>query len=59
MMKSKGSEFYWGKTWLSLQNKQIEYAEMYSNTVQEIKIEGLTDKMLASTKRILTLERIK
>lgn len=59
MMKSKGSEFYWGKTWLSLENKQIEYAEMYSNTIQEMEIEGLPDKLLASTKRILKLERIK
>lgn len=59
MIKSKGSEFYWGKTWLSLENKQIEYAEMYSNTVQEMEIEGLPDKLLASTKRILKLERIK
>ncbi len=58
MMKSKGSEFYWGKTWLSLANKQIEYAEMYSNTVQEMEIEGLPDKLLASSKRILKLERI-
>jgi hypothetical protein len=58
-MKSKGSEFYWGKTWLSMENKQIEYAEMYSNTVQEMEIEGLPDKLLASTKRILKVERIK
>lgn len=58
-MKSKGSEFYWGKTWISLDNKQIEYAEMYSNTIQEMEIAELPDKMLASTKRVLTLERIK
>jgi hypothetical protein len=59
MIKSKGSEFYWGKTWLSLENKQIEYAEMYSNTIQEMEIKELPDKLLASTKRILKLERIK
>jgi hypothetical protein len=58
-MNSKGSEFYWGKTWVSLENKQIEYAEMYSNTIQEMEIKGLPDKILASTKRILMLERIK
>src|SRR5690606_29042937 len=58
-MKSKDSEFYWGKTWLSLENKQIEYAEMYSNTVQEMEIEGLPDKLLASIKRILKVDRIK
>ncbi len=57
-MKSKGSECYWGKTWVSLENKQIEYAEMYSNTVQEMAIEGLTNKMLVSTTRILKVERI-
>lgn len=58
-MNSKGSEFYWGKTWISIENKQIEYAEMYSNTIQEMVIEGLPDKILISTKRILKVERIK
>ena len=58
-MKSKGSELYWGKTWLSMENKQIEYAEMYSNTILEMEIPGLPDKMLTNTKRILKLERAK
>jgi hypothetical protein len=58
-MKSKGSELYWGKTWISLENKQIEYAEMFSNTIQEIEIQGLPEKMLVSTKRVLSLEKIK
>jgi hypothetical protein len=57
-IRSKGSECYWGKTWVSLENKQIEYAEMYSNTVQEMEIEGLTNKILLCTTRILKLERI-
>jgi hypothetical protein len=59
MFKSKGTELYWGKTWVSLENKQIEYAQMYSNTVQEMEIPGIPDKMLTSTKRVLKLERIK
>lgn len=58
MMKSRGSEFYWGKTWISLENKQIEYAEMYSNTIQEMEMEGLVDKLLLNTRRMLKLERI-
>ena len=58
-MKSKGSELYWGKTWLSLENKQIEYAEMYSNTILEMEIPGLPDKMMTNTKRVLKLERAK
>ena len=58
-MKSKGSELYWGKTWVSLENKQIEYAVMYSNTVQEMEIEGLQNKILANTLRELKFERIR
>jgi hypothetical protein len=58
-MKSKGSELYWGKTWVSLKNKQIEYAEMYSNTIQELEIQGLPDKILVSTKRVLNLDKIR
>ncbi len=57
-MKSKGSELYWGKTWVSLENKQIEYAEMYSNTIQEMEIQGLPDKILVNTKRVLKVDRI-
>ncbi len=57
-IKSKGSEIYWGKTWVSMENKQIEYAEMYSNTIQEMEIQGLPDKILVNTKRVLKVERI-
>jgi hypothetical protein len=57
-MKSKGNELYWGKTWVSLKNKQIEYAEMYSNTIQEMEIQGLPNKILANTLRVLRLKKI-
>jgi len=58
-MKSKGIELYWGKTWVSLNNKQIEHAEMYSNTIQELEIQGLPDKILVSTNRVLNLDKIR
>ncbi len=58
-INSKGSELYWGKTWVALENKQIEYAEMYSNTIQDMEIESLPNKIMACTKRVLKLERIK
>lgn len=58
-MKSKGSELYWGKIWVSLVTKQIEFAEIFSNTIQEIEMQGMPQKMLFSTKRIVTLNRIK
>ncbi len=59
ILKSKGSELYWGKTWISLENKQIEYAQMYSYTVQEMEIREMPNKILAGTKREIKLERIK
>ncbi|MBN2349772.1 MAG: hypothetical protein JXJ22_13075 [Bacteroidales bacterium] len=57
--QSKGSESYWGKTWLSLKSGQIEYAEMYSNTIQEMEIQGIPGKILANTIRVLRLDRIR
>lgn len=58
-MKTNGTEQYWGTTWISLSTRQIEYAEMYSGTIQEIEIKGLTDKFIAKTIRELWVERIK
>jgi hypothetical protein len=58
-LKSKGSEHYWGKTWVSLKDKQIEYAVMYSSTIQELEISGLPQKIIMNTTRELKVERIK
>ena len=57
-MKTRGTEQYWGTTWISLDTRQIEYAEMYSGTIQEIEINGLKDKFLMKTIRELWVERI-
>jgi hypothetical protein len=58
-LKSKGSEHYWGKTWVSLEDKQIEYAVMYSSTVQELNITGLPQSIIVHTTRELKVEKIK
>lgn len=58
-IKTRGTEQYWGTTWVNLANRQIEYSEMYSGTVQEIEISGFSDKFLAKTIRELHVERIK
>ncbi len=58
-LKSIGTEQYWGTTWISLNTRQIEYAEMYGGTIQEIEIKGLTNKIIAKTIRELWVERIK
>jgi len=57
-MKTRGTEQYWGTTWISLDTRQIEYAEMFSGTIQEIEISGLKDKFIAKTIRELQVERI-
>ncbi len=58
-MNTRGTEQYWGTTWISLRTRQIDYAEMYSGTIQEIELKGSRDKFLAKTIRVLWVERIK
>ncbi|MEI6048542.1 MAG: hypothetical protein WCS03_06555 [Bacteroidota bacterium] len=57
-IKTKGTEQYWGTTWIALDNKQIEHAEIYGGTIQEIEVAGLKDKFLIKTIRDLIVERI-
>jgi hypothetical protein len=58
-IKTKGTEQYWGTTWVAFDTRQIEKAEMYGGTIQEIEITGFKDKMLFKTIRELFVERIK
>jgi hypothetical protein len=57
-LKSKGSEHYWGKTWVSLNDKQIEYAVMYSSTIQELNITGLPESIIVKTTREVKVEKM-
>jgi hypothetical protein len=57
-IKTKGAENYWGTIWISLKNKQIEFAAMYGATVQEIEVMKMKDKFLARTIRDLKVEKI-
>jgi len=57
-IKTRGTEQYWGTTWISLKTRQIEYAEMYGGTIQEIEVKGMKDKFLYKTIRELWVERI-
>lgn len=57
-IKTKGTEQYWGNTWVSLKTREIEFAEIYSSTFQEVEVSGLKDKFLTKTIRELTVERI-
>jgi hypothetical protein len=57
--KSKGTEQYWGTTWISLDTKNIVSSVMYSGTIQEIEIEGMADKFLVKTIREIKVDKIK
>jgi hypothetical protein len=57
-LKTKGTEQYWGTTWLSLETRLIESAVMYGGTIQEIEVPGLTDKFIVKTIRELWVDKI-
>ncbi len=57
-VKGKGTEQYWGTTWISLKTKLIEYAEMYSGTIQEIQLKGMDNKFLVKTIREVDVRKI-
>lgn len=59
MIKTKGTEQYWGTVLISLKNKDIEHADMYSGTIQEIEVKGMKDKFLMKTIRELEIRKIK
>jgi hypothetical protein len=58
-ISTKGTEQYWGNTWVSLKTRRIEFAELYGGTIQEIEIKGMPNKFLVKTIRELWVERIK
>ncbi|MGA1978843.1 MAG: hypothetical protein ABSG89_13480 [Bacteroidales bacterium] len=58
-IKTKGTEQYWGATWISLKSSQIEFAEIFSSTFQEVDVQGMSNKFLMKTIRELKVERIK
>jgi len=57
-LNTKGTEQYWGTTWVSLETGLIESAVMYSGTIQEIEVSGLKDKFLIKTIRELWVDKI-
>jgi hypothetical protein len=58
MIKSKGTEQYWGTILISMKTKNIEHGVMYSGTIQEVEVKGLKDKFLIKTIRELEVDKI-
>jgi hypothetical protein len=57
-IKGKGTEQYWGTTWVSLKSGLIEYADTYSGTIQEIQVKGVDNKFLVKTIREIKVDKI-
>ncbi len=57
-IRTKGTEQYWGTILVSLKTKNIEHAEMYGGTIQEIEVKGMKDKFLVKTIRELEVNKI-
>jgi len=58
MIKTKGTEQYWGTVLVSMKTKDIEHGVMYSGTIQEIEVNGMKEKFLIKTIRELEVNRI-
>ena len=57
-IKIKGRSHYWGTIWVSLKDKQIEYAIMYEDVVMDMKTKSQTNGQLINTTREVRFEKI-
>ncbi len=56
-LEMKGRSHYWGNVWVSLNNKQIEYATMNEDVILDIKIPNSPNQVM-NTIRKITMEKI-
>lgn len=55
----KGRSHYWGNVYVSLSDRQIEFADLYEDVVLDIKIDGQNGSNIGNTVRTITLEKIR
>lgn len=56
-MNMKGRSHYWGKIWVSLEDKQIEHAVLYEDVIMEMVLPGQTQKTVMNATREITFEK--
>jgi hypothetical protein len=56
-MTFQGRSHYWGDIWVSLKDKQIEYATLFEDVLVEFKLPGQAAKQLIGTLRKGTFEK--
>ena len=54
----KGISNVWGNVYVSLVDKQIEYAELYEDILMDIKIKGQENSVMQKSNRHITLNKI-
>ena len=57
-MRIKGRTNYWGEVWVSLKDKQIEFATPYEDGLMEIAPEGSAKKIISNAFREMTFEKV-
>ena len=55
----KGRSHYWGNIYVSLSDKQIEFADLYEDVIMDIKVAGQADSNYTNTVRKITLGKIR
>lgn len=58
-MSFKGRSMYYGEIWISLQDKQIEYALMFEDVIMNLESSILPEKQLIDLQREIVFDRIK
>lgn len=53
----RGGSHYWGDIWVSLKDKQIEYATLYESVLAEVRLAGQQDWQISSVLRIGTFQK--
>ena len=56
-MKIKGRSLYWGEIWISLKDKQVEYATMSEDVIFEFNLTGNSQKQLLDLQRDVTFSK--
>jgi hypothetical protein len=57
-MTMKGRSHYWGEVYVSLSNKQIEYANLMEDVLTDVTTKGVADNALGYTVRTIAFLRI-
>jgi len=57
-MSLKGRSLYWGEIWISLEDKQVEYASMVEDVVLKLKMASLPQEQLIDLQRVVLFEKV-